>query len=212
MLTSPFLDWPQGEELVLASASPRRAELLAVAGVPFAVHPAPGAEAAHAAAAATLLHDPAAYAETLADAKARAVAAQRPRCLVLGADTVVVLDGDVLEKPADDGDALRLLRRLRGRRHVVVTALVLYDRAERAWRGHESTGVEFLEPDDAALRRYVATGEPRDKAGAYGIQGYGALMVRRVEGCYFNVMGLPLALLGGALRATLQRRRDRERA
>jgi hypothetical protein len=88
----------------------------------------------------------------------------------------------------------------------------LYDRAERAWRGHESTGVEFLEPDDAALRRYVATGEPRDKAGAYGIQGYGALMVRRVEGCYFNVMGLPLALLGGALRATMQRRRDRERA
>ena len=75
---------------------------------------------------------------------------------------------------------------------VVVTALVLYDRAERAWRGHESTGVEFLEPDDAALRRYVATGEPRDKAGGYAIQGLAAAFVERIEGSYSGVVGLPL--------------------
>lgn len=211
MNTTPFVDWPAGERLVLASASPRRAELLATAGIPYRVHPAQSVEAAFADRAAGLSHDPDAYAGLLADAKARAVAADNRDDLVLGADTVVVLDGTILEKPADEADALRLLRLLRGRRHVVVTAISLYDRAAPAWRGAERSSVEFLEPDDDALRRYVATGEPIDKAGAYGIQGYGALMVRRIEGCYFNVMGLPLALLGGALRQVLARRPGRAR-
>lgn len=201
---TPFVDWPPGLVLVLASGSPRRAELLAVAGIPFEVAPAPEVEHAHAAAAAPMRAEPVRYAAFLAEAKAAAVAARQPGRLVLGADTIVVLDGEVLEKPADEADAVRLLRRLAGRVHVVHTALALLGGPARArWAGVESTRVEFLPATERELRRYVATGEPLDKAGAYGIQGYGALLVRRVEGCYFNVMGLPLALLGAALRAVL---------
>ena len=203
-VVTPFVAWPDGLVLVLASRSPRRAELLAVAGMPFEVHPAGDVEADL---AARLNGDraavaPAIYAETLALAKARDVAASRPGRLVLGADTVVILDDDVLEKPVDEADARRLLRRLAGRRHTVVTAVALVGGAagDDGVTGHESTAVEFLPLADDAIRRYVDTGEPMDKAGAYGIQGYGALMIRRVEGCYFNVMGLPLARLGGMLR------------
>jgi septum formation protein len=188
---------------VLASGSPRRAELLRVAGIPFEIAPAPEAEHAHAAAAAVLRGEPARYAVAMAVAKAEAVAAGQPGRLVLGADTVVVHDGDLLEKPADAAEARRMLARLAGRVHVVVTGLAIAGGACGRWTGHESTRVEFLPLDVETIRRYVATGEPLDKAGAYGIQGYGALMVRRVEGCYFNVMGLPLALLGRALREVL---------
>jgi MAF protein/D-tyrosyl-tRNA(Tyr) deacylase len=200
---SPFVSWPPGPPLVLASGSPRRAELLRVAGIPFEIAPAPEAEHAHAAAAAVLRDEPARYAVAMAVAKAGAVAAGQPGRLVLGADTVVVHDGDLLEKPADADEAGRMLARLAGRVHVVVTGLAIAGGASGLWTGHESTRVEFLPLDAETIRRYVATGEPLDKAGAYGIQGYGALMVRRVEGCYFNVMGLPLALLGQALRAAL---------
>jgi MAF protein/D-tyrosyl-tRNA(Tyr) deacylase len=200
---SPFVPWPSGPPLVLASGSPRRAELLRVAGIPFEIAPAPEAEHAHAAVAAALRDEPARYAVAMAVAKAGAVAAGQPGRLVLGADTVVVHDGDLLEKPADAEEARRMLARLSGRVHVVVTGLAIVGGASGLWTGHESTRVEFLPLDAETICRYVATGEPLDKAGAYGIQGYGALMVRRVEGCYFNVMGLPLALLGRALREAL---------
>jgi septum formation protein len=204
LITTPFAPWPPGEILVLASASPRRAELLRIAGNPFEVRPAPGAESLEAEANGGLRAHPGRYARALAAAKADAVAARAPDRLVLGADTIVVLDGRILEKPVDAAAAARILGRLSGRRHLVITALALRGRrAGPGWSGREETTVEFLPLTDDAIERYVATGEPFDKAGAYGIQGYGALMVRRVEGCYFNVMGLPLALLGRALREIL---------
>ncbi len=207
MTTSPFVAWPEGEVLLLASQSPRRAELLELAGLPFAVEKPGDVEAELAAQLGAAGAAPEAYALALARAKAADVAARRPGRLVLGADTIVVVDGDVLEKPRDRVDAARLLGRLSGRRHTVITAIALC-RAAVDGEGDdvveevldlaaaESTDVEFLPLTAAAIARYIATGEPMDKAGAYGIQGYGALMVRRVEGCYFNVMGLPLARLG----------------
>ncbi len=209
MTVTPFLDWPAGEILILASMSPRRAELLRVAGIPHEVVPAIGAESEPAAAARGL--EPADYARRLARVKAAAVAEAHPGRLVLGADTVVVLDGEVLEKPVDTAEAESMLRRLSGREHVVITAVSLLGGPARPeWIGHEETRVAFLDLDEAAIGRYAASGEPADKAGAYGIQGLGALMVRRIEGCYFNVMGLPLALLGRALREVLGGGRFRE--
>lgn len=199
MIRSPFVPWPDGLTLVLASASPRRVELLRVAGVPFEVRTA--SDAAEAVVAARLdRDDPAGYARALAGAKAESVAAELPGRLVLGADTVVVLDGEILEKPRDADDATRMLTRLQGRRHTVVTAIALRGAGSGLQDAAERTEVEFLPLEPTAVAAYVATGEPLDKAGAYGIQGYGAMMVRRVEGCYFNVMGLPLARLGELLR------------
>ena len=205
----PFVPWPTGQSLVLASRSPRRAELLALAGLPFEVRPpAAEVEAAHNGRLAELGGDPARYAEELARIKALAVSDGLPGRLVLGADTIVVLAGEVLEKPRDEVDARAILARLAGRRHVVITAIALYGTGPRPWLGHERTEVEFLPLSAGAIARYVATGEPMDKAGAYGIQGYGAMMVREVNGCYFNVMGLPLARLGQALREILTGRQD----
>ncbi len=207
MTTSPFLEWPDGLVLLLASASPRRAELLRTAGIPFEARPIPEAEPAVADRAAALRGRPDAYALRLAVAKAEAGRDRWPGRLVLGADTVVVLAGRVLEKPTDAADAARLLGLLSGRRHTVITAVALRGaapgRGEVALAAAERTGVEFHRLTAAAIERYVATAEPLDKAGAYGIQGYGSLMVRRVEGCYFNVMGLPLARLGRLLAAAL---------
>jgi septum formation protein len=203
MTTSPFVNWPAGETLVLASRSPRRAELLQIAGIPFEVRVAGGGVEEQAAAElAAQRTAPGPYGEALALVKAQEVASSLPGRLVLGADTVVILDDEILEKPTDEEDAVRILSRLAGRRHVVITAIALLGR-RAPWLGHERTTVEFLPLDETAIRRYVATGEPMDKAGAYGIQGFGAMMVRAVDGCYFNVMGLPLALLGRALREVL---------
>jgi len=203
MITSPFVPWPEGEILILASKSPRRAELLRTAGIPFEVQPAGEVEEEHAGRLAALGGQPERYAEELARLKAAAVAVDRPGQLVLGSDTIVVLDGEVLEKPRDEAEARAMLARLSGRRHVVISAVALQMGDEDRWLGHERTEVDFLPLEAHAIARYVETGEPMDKAGAYGIQGYGALMVRGVRGCYFNVMGLPLALLGRALRETL---------
>jgi septum formation protein len=202
---TPFLDWPDDLTLVLASRSPRRAELLKTAGIPFEVI-LPGPVEEELSGSLVDLHaDPAAYARTLAEAKAREVSLRWPGRLVLGADTVVVHRGDILEKPRDRADAVSLLTRLAGQRHTVVSAIALVGgtAGDIGAIAHEETGVEFLPLDAAAIERYVATEEPMDKAGAYGIQGYGALMVRGVEGCYFNVMGLPLARLGELLKGVL---------
>jgi nucleoside triphosphate pyrophosphatase len=205
MIITPFIVWPQGLEIVLASRSPRRAELLQVAGIPFMVIPAPDVESDLAKTLTDLHSRPHVYAMELAAAKAQAVSEINPGRLVLGSDTIVVLDGDILEKPVDRDDAVDLLSRLSGNRHTVISAISLCGGPA----GHpgksvfEETEVEFLTLDKEAIVRYVATGEPMDKAGAYGIQGFGALMVRSVRGCYFNVMGLPLALLGDTLRSVL---------
>ena len=205
MITTPFIHWPEGETLILASRSPRRAELLEVAGIPFVVQPAPDVEAELAATLTDLHGQPHEYAMTLAAAKAQAVAENNLHRLVLGSDTIVVVDGDILEKPVDVEDAVVLLSRLSGRRHTVISAIALCGGSAGmpGLTAYEETEVEFLPLNEATIRRYVATGEPMDKAGAYGIQGYGALMVRGVRGCYFNVMGLPLALLGETLRSIL---------
>lgn len=198
---SPFVDWPVDQCLVLASQSPRRAQLLEIAGIPFEKIPAGDIESELAARLLLENTPPERYAELLAQAKARDVVDRMPGRLVLGCDTVVVLDGDILEKPANIAEAVDLLGRLSGRRHTVISSLALLgDPAGNEFLTHEKTSVEFLPLSAEAIRKYVATGEPMDKAGAYGIQGYGAMMVRGIEGCYFNVMGLPLARLGGLLR------------
>jgi septum formation protein len=129
------------------------------------------------------------HAERLARTKARTI--ESPDAVTIGSDTIVVVDGEVLGKPTDEADAARMLRRLSGRSHVVITAVA----AE--WRGRlvsdvEEVDVTFRALDDADIAAYIATGEPMDKAGAYGIQGYGATIVQRVNGDYFAVMGLPL--------------------
>jgi len=202
---TPFVDWPTGLELILASRSPRRSELLATAGIPFRCEPAADVETELAASLLAAGTPPDQYVRQLALAKAADVAGRHRGRLVLGADTVVVLDGEILEKPVDEADARHLLGSLSGRRHTVISALALVGGAAGlpGLTEYEATEVEFLPLESAAIAGYVRTGEPMDKAGAYGIQGYGALMVRRVDGCYFNVMGLPLARLGALLRQVL---------
>ncbi len=211
VVNTPFVPQLANEVLVLASQSPRRAELLKISGIPFEVIPPGDVEQDHAPGLQESAVGPGAYAEALALAKALDVAAGVPGRLVLGADTIVLLDGQVLEKPTDEDDARHLLSLLSGREHIVITALALVDGsvggAVARLVGHERTRVSFLPLTEGEILDYIATGEPMDKAGAYGIQGYGALMVSGVSGCYFNVMGLPLARLGGMLRDLLQRRK-----
>lgn len=170
--------------LVLASGSPRRRQLLEMLGIPIEVRPSHVPEVRHPA------ESPQAYAERLAREKAESV----PGSFVLGADTTVVVHGEMLEKPADAGDALRMLRRLQGRTHHVITAIALKTPA-RMLVATDITAVTFRPADDDFLRAYVATGEPMDKAGAYGIQGYGAALVDRIDGDFFGVMGLPVRLV-----------------
>jgi septum formation protein len=186
--------------LVLASASPRRRELLAQVGYRFEVYPAhipedplPG-------------EDPVVYVTRLARQKAEAVfsdlTAAHPKpeenaqspLVVLGADTTVTLDNAILGKPEDAADAARILRLLSGRTNRVITGVALVT-AKRTEVAAEVTAVRFLTLSDEDIAEYIATGEPMDKAGAYGIQGHAARWIPRIEGCYFNVMGLPLALV-----------------
>ena len=180
--------------LVLASASPRRSEILSNAGIPFLREipannidetPEPGEQ-------------PKAYVMRLAREKAAAIPLQ-PERIVLGADTTVVVDGEILGKPADQADASRMLRLLSGRAHEVITGICL-----RHCGGEvvdtETTRVWFAPLSEAEIRAYVASGEPLDKAGAYGIQGLASKFIPRIEGCYFNVMGLPVALVSSRLR------------
>jgi nucleoside triphosphate pyrophosphatase len=176
--------------LILASASPRRQELLRNAGIEFAVHPANVVE---------LPHDgelPRAFAERMAREKALAVFAQRPNDLILGADTVVVVDGEILGKPRDGADAGRMLRILSGRKHEVITGVCLAGpRLTNEKVGSETTLVVMSALRDGEIRSYVASGEPMDKAGAYAIQGRASRWISRIEGDYFNVVGLPVALV-----------------
>jgi septum formation protein len=179
--------------LILASGSPRRRELLTQAGLKFTV------------AAANLNEDllpdeaAAAYVQRLAEEKAQAVwNAHRSSdtvddpLLVLGADTCVVCDGHILGKPTDTSDARRMLELLSGRTHAVLTGLAVVTRGKIV-RDLEITQVTFNQLNDREIAQYIASGEPLDKAGAYAIQGYAARWIPRIEGCYFNVVGLPIA-------------------
>jgi septum formation protein len=195
--------------LILASASPRRRELLAQAGFIFQVHPAhipedpdPG-------------EDPIGYVVRLAREKAEFVfteiaktaaseeRASAPPQVVLGADTTVTLDGHILGKPEDHADAARMLRLLSGRTHRVITGIAVVT-AQRAEVAAEVTGVTFRTLSEQEISEYIATGEPMDKAGAYAIQGRAARWIPRIQGDYFNVVGLPIALVSAMLEGVVR--------
>jgi septum formation protein len=191
--------------LVLASASPRRQELLRNAGIPFTVRPADIPEAPLDGEA------PRACAERLAREKAEEVFRLRPDDFVLGADTVVVVDGLMLGKPTDSSDAFRMLRLLCGRTHEVITGICLIGSGKLVPSSRfpvpsfsdvrsETTSVTVEDIGDSEIRDYVASGEPMDKAGAYAIQGRASRWISRIEGDYFNVVGLPVSLVFRTLR------------
>jgi septum formation protein len=172
--------------VILASASPRRSELLDLVGIAHEIQPADidetyreGEEAAE-------------HAERLAREKGAVIAERNPDAIVISADTIVLVDGLVLGKPRDEDDAARMLSLLSGQTHVVLTAVaVTYGGKMRS--GVESVRVTFRPLTRERIRAYIATGEPMDKAGAYGIQGFGATLVERIDGDYFAVMGLAIA-------------------
>jgi len=180
--------------LVLASQSPRRSEILRQAGIPFAVRVAGIDETP------VEGETPAAYVMRLAEAKARAVPAEAGE-IVLGADTTVVVGSEILGKPTDAADAARMLRLLSGRRHEVLTGICLRSASGDAVTDYAATAVWFRELTVSEITDYVANGEPYGKAGAYAIQGLASKYIVRIEGCYFNVVGLPVALVWAKLAA-----------
>jgi septum formation protein len=187
--------------LILASASPRRRDLLEQIGLTFEVETADIDETVR------LAEDPIAYVRRLAEHKASAVFARHPersRLIVLGADTTVVCRGQILGKPEDATDAARMLRLLSGRSHQVITGVALVTATAPPLVEAEITEVEFSPLTEDQIAGYIATGEPFGKAGAYAIQGRAARFIPRISGCYFNVVGLPLARVTSML-AQLQR-------
>ncbi len=185
--------------LILASASPRRRDLLTQAGFEFQVHPAHIPEHPEAG------EDPIHYVTRLARQKAQAVFTQLTATAkgasdvqVLGADTTVTLDGHILGKPESDEEATSMLRLLSGRSHRVITGVAIVS-AHATQVAAEVTAVQFLSLSESEIAEYVATGEPSDKAGAYAIQGRAARWIPRIEGCYFNVVGLPISLVASLL-------------
>ena len=196
MVAAPLVPAPPPAQLILASASPRRRELLAQLAIPFTVLPAnidesvvPG-------------EVPWAYTRRVAYAKAQHVARQCPTAVVLGADSVVVLEHSILGKPRDPDDARQMLSRLSGRAHTVMTAVaVLYYARHVVCLDVVQTLVRFRLLSPSAIEHYIATGEPMDKAGAYAIQGAAAAFVESWKGCYTNVVGLPLQRTAAFLQA-----------
>ncbi|HUG42684.1 MAG TPA: Maf family protein [Acidobacteriota bacterium] len=182
----------EAPSIILASASPRRSELLASAGFRFTVSPSRAEEAVDETA------PPARQAELLAARKGLGVAKSFPDQFVLAADTVIDLRGELLGKPADRNSAVAMLQRLRGREHRVVTAVFL-SRNGRSRVSAVETKVWIRDASDKEIEWYVKTGEPLDKAGSYAIQGLGARLVERIEGCYNNVVGLPLCRVADLL-------------
>ena len=186
--------------LVLASQSPRRSEILRQAGIPFTVRASPVDE--------TPLpgEPPVDYVMRLAAQKAQAVSAA-PGEWVLAADTTVVVGAEMLGKPVDADDARGMLRLLSGRRHEVITGICL----RRGWESlcdHATTAVWFCQMSDREIEDYAASGEPMDKAGAYAIQGLASKFIERIEGCYFNVVGLPVALVYRHLKTLVPNQRQ----
>ena len=178
--------------LVLASQSPRRAEILRQAGIPFTVRPVAVDESP------LPEEDPEAYVRRLAEVKALAVTAAAHET-ILGADTPVVIDGQMLFKPDDAADARRMLETLSGRCHEVLTGICLRRNSDLV-RDSARTRVWFAPMTAREIEDYVASGEPMDKAGGYAIQGLASKFIERIDGCYFNVVGLPVALLYRHLR------------
>lgn len=188
------------KRLVLASQSPRRREILERAGLPFVVRPASVPE--------ERLHgeSPRDYVRRLAKEKAETVLPSEGE-VVLGADTVVLAGEQVLEKPCDAADARRMLRELSGREHRVLTGICLRDR-EKTVVDYASTAVRFVPLSEAEIASYVESGEPMDKAGAYAIQGLASKFIESIDGCYWNVVGLPIALVYGQLKEHFGFRED----
>lgn len=183
-------------KIILASASPRRQELLKYIVPEFEIIPADVDE--------TLPEGtvPEKAAEFLAVKKAKHIAEQYPDCVVIGSDTIVIIDGIILGKPADKSDAERMLKLLSGRTHKVITGVCIAY-GEKTDSFSCETKVTFYPLTEEEIRDYIATGEPMDKAGAYGIQGYGSVLTEGIEGDFFNVMGLPVAMLKRRLAAFL---------
>ncbi len=179
--------------IILASASPRRQELLRLITDTFEVHPVDADETLPAGIPIDLAPS------LLADIKAQAAAREFPDDLVIGCDTIVTLDDEIMGKPRDREDAFRMLRRLSGETHTVMTGTALYLNGKSTVFTVE-TRVTFYTLTDDEINAYLDTGEPFDKAGAYGIQGKGSLLVERIEGDYFNVVGLPVAALSRAMK------------
>ena len=179
------------QKLILASQSPRRAEILRAVGWPFDVQAANIDETRRNA------EDAVSYVRRLAEEKASAIAGKISEGTVLGADTVVVIDREILGQPTDDEDARRMLSLLSGKWHDVLTgvALVCAGRSENALVAHEKTRVRFAEMSSAEIDWYLSTGEHRGKAGAYAIQGKAAVLIEEIEGDYFNIVGLPIRLV-----------------
>ena len=189
-----FGKWISQTRLILASGSPRRAEILRNAGFEFDTHATQSDESRRPRESA------ASYVRRIAAAKARGASEKLKRksrrAIVIGADTVVLTNGKILGKPSDVKDARRMLRLLSGKTHRVLTGLAILRLPDGAERHHvETTRVRFRKMSNAEIDDYIATGEPFGKAGAYAIQGIGGRYVTQIEGCYFNVMGLPLARL-----------------
>jgi len=179
-----------GAKLILASASPRRAEILRTVGWPFAALAVDIDESRR------VGEEAVAYVERVARAKAETAALRVPGSTILGADTIVVIENEVLGKPHDDEDARRMLRLLRDRWHQVLTGVALLNGETGSSKvAHEVTEVRFAAMSEDEISWYVATGEPKDKAGAYAIQGQGARFIKEIRGDYFNVVGLPVRLL-----------------
>lgn len=181
-------------KLILASGSARRRELMDLAGYDFTVHVSDADESSD-------IGDPALLVRELALKKARAVQREITEpCCVVGADTVVVLDGYIIGKPRDEEDAFRILKNLSGRSHTVYTGLCVLNGTDEPFTHCDMTRVTFAHLTDEEILTYIQTGEPMDKAGAYGVQGVGCVFVSNVEGCYFTVIGLPMPTLYTALK------------
>lgn len=174
-------------ELILASSSPRRKEMFNLIGLDFTVMVSDADES-------TVESDPKKFVVELAKRKAEAVLKKRPDACVVGSDTIVLIDGKIIGKPRDKDDAFKILSTLNGRTHTVYTGLaVLTTDTEQLYC--DETRVTFAKLSDEEIWHYIGTGEPLDKAGAYGIQGPGAILVERIEGCYFTVIGMPVPVL-----------------
>ncbi len=179
--------------LILASASPRRQELISIITKDFSVLPANVDESFEPNFPAESVP------EMLAVRKALAVSKERPEDTVIGCDTSVIINGEILGKPKDNADAFRMLKLLSGNTHKVITGCAIFKNA-KSISFSETTEVTFYSLSDKEIEDYILTGEPNDKAGAYGIQGYGSLLVKEICGDYFNVVGLPVARLNKTLK------------
>ena len=191
---NPFLSAQVQSRLVLASASPRRRKILAGLGLEFqGISP-------HIDEDVLIWKDPEKVTRLLSELKAVEVQASRPLKTVIAADTVVILDGDILNKPADRDDAVRMIRSLSGRENEVMTAVTVLSPPNLRLTEVERTKVVFREIEDEEIEAYCALDEPYDKAGGYAVQGYASIFVDRIEGCYLNVVGLPVRRLFSMLR------------